>query len=139
MHLVMKLSKLCNLRCTYCYEYAELANKERMAIESIDYFFNSVAQNVLKRGNNVPVDLILHGGEPLLLPREYLRAVGALREKHFASNGITNTVAVQSNLFRSLRRRSIYWGNWTFSSECLWTYSAISASTSRDATPRTKS
>ena len=99
MHLVMKLSKLCNLRCTYCYEYAELANKERMPIESIDHFFNSVAQNVLKRGNNVPVDLILHGGEPLLLPREYLRAVGALREKHFTSNGITNTVAVQSNLF----------------------------------------
>jgi len=32
----MKLSKLCNLRCTYCYEYEELAQKARMPLEGID-------------------------------------------------------------------------------------------------------
>ena len=32
---VMKISKYCNLRCTYCYEYNELGNKERMSLDHI--------------------------------------------------------------------------------------------------------
>lgn len=99
MHLVMKLSKLCNLRCTYCYEYPELANKERMPLAGIEFFFRSVAEAVLARGNKIPVHLVLHGGEPLLLPREYLQAVADLRDKYFAENGIRHSTAVQTNLF----------------------------------------
>jgi len=35
MFFVMKVSKLCNLRCTYCYEYDELANRERMSLDQL--------------------------------------------------------------------------------------------------------
>jgi len=38
MHFVLKLSKLCNLRCTYCYEYDELAVKDRMPREGLEFF-----------------------------------------------------------------------------------------------------
>ena len=100
MHLVMKLSKLCNLRCTYCYEYDELANKERMPLDGIEYFFKSASQYVLSSENHIPIHLVLHGGEPLLLPHEYLRAVCALRDKYFGSSGIIHSTAVQTNLFK---------------------------------------
>ena len=98
MNIVMKLSKLCNLRCTYCYEYAELANKERMPIESIEYFFKSIAQYA-SRHPGIPIHLILHGGEPLLLPHEYLRTVCALRDRYLASEGVRLKTSVQSNLY----------------------------------------
>jgi uncharacterized protein len=98
MNFVLKLSKLCNLRCTYCYEYAELANKERMPLESVEYLFKSIAQYAARRPA-MPVNLILHGGEPLLLPREYLRAVGALRDRVLIGAGVPTRTSVQSNLF----------------------------------------
>ncbi len=100
MHLVMKLSKLCNLRCTYCYEYDELSHKEQMPLDGIEFFFKSVAEYVLSRNHPIPIDLVLHGGEPLLLPPDYLRAVCTLRDKYFGANGIAHTTAVQSNLFQ---------------------------------------
>jgi uncharacterized protein len=65
----------------------------------IEYFFRNVAEHMLTRGKSMPIHLILHGGEPLLLPRDYLRAVAALRDKYLGSNGILSTTAVQSNLF----------------------------------------
>jgi uncharacterized protein len=98
MNFVIKLSKLCNLRCTYCYEYAELANKERMPLEGIEFLFRSIAQYTAKHPG-VPVHLILHGGEPLLLPHEYLRAVGKLRDEYLVRMGVETKTSVQSNLY----------------------------------------
>jgi len=98
MNFVIKLSKLCNLRCTYCYEYAELANKERMPLEDIAFLFRSIAQYAAKHPG-IPIHLILHGGEPLLLPREYLRAVGKLRDDYLLKAGVQAKTSVQSNLF----------------------------------------
>jgi uncharacterized protein len=98
MNFVIKLSKLCNLRCTYCYEYAELANKERMSLAGIEFLFRSIAQYAAEHPG-VPIHLILHGGEPLLLPREYLRAVGKLRDEYLLKAGVQTKTSVQSNLY----------------------------------------
>lgn len=87
MYIVMKLSKMCNLRCTYCYEYDELSNKERMPLDGIEYFFKSLSEYVLSRGNYFPIHLVFHGGEALLLPHEYLRAVCSIAEKYLGANG----------------------------------------------------
>lgn len=96
----MKLSKMCNLRCTYCYEYDELANKERMPLDGIEYFFKNLSNYVLSCGNYFPIHLVFHGGEALLLPHEYLRAVCSFAEKYLSHNGIKYDIAVQSNLFK---------------------------------------
>ncbi|HRD75742.1 MAG TPA: hypothetical protein PK264_07380 [Hyphomicrobiaceae bacterium] len=37
--IVVKISKYCNLRCTYCYEFKDLANKARMSLDKIDRMF----------------------------------------------------------------------------------------------------
>lgn len=100
MQLIMKLSKLCNLRCVYCYEYDELAKKDRMSLEDIEFFFKHLSTYVLNRGNDVPVRLIMHGGEALLLPHEYLRSICQLRDRYFTANSIVCSTSVQSNLFK---------------------------------------
>lgn len=100
MHIIIKLSKLCNLRCTYCYEYAELANKERMPLAGIEYFFQNLADYVKQRQDQRPIHLILHGGEALLLPESYLREFCELERRYLGEAGIEYTTSVQSNLVK---------------------------------------
>ena len=33
VHWIVKASKLCNLRCLYCYEWNELGNRARLSLE----------------------------------------------------------------------------------------------------------
>ncbi|AUC61010.1 uncharacterized protein AA637_07525 [Cyanobacterium sp. HL-69] len=99
MHFVMKLSKLCNLRCNYCYEYEELDNKERMPLEGLDFFFRNLAIYLKSQPvENRVVNFILHGGEALLLPHSYLRAFREIQKKYLDSAGLEYTNGVQSNL-----------------------------------------
>jgi uncharacterized protein len=100
MHFVMKLSKLCNLRCTYCYEYEELGNKDRMPMEGLAYFFRNLADYLQAQPERTPLHFILHGGEALLLPHSYLREFRNLQRQYLDQAGIEYTVAVQSNLVK---------------------------------------
>ncbi|MEA5593511.1 radical SAM protein [Rivularia sp. UHCC 0363] len=108
MHFIIKLSKLCNLRCNYCYEYAELANKERMPLEKVEFFFRGLAEYINFQPNpeEFKPHFILHGGEPLLLPPDYLRTLVQIQEKYLTSEGIEYSNSVQSNLV-NLPQRTI--------------------------------
>lgn len=56
---VMKISKYCNLRCNYCYEYNELGNKQRMSLDLISRIFENIARNADEFES---VSFIWHGG-----------------------------------------------------------------------------
>jgi uncharacterized protein len=105
---VVKASKLCNLRCRYCYEFPNLANRERMSMETWRALLEVAKQQRLdsatRRGEMPLVTrFIWHGGEPLLLPRDYFDAVLALQRSVFGdaamqSGEVRN--ALQTNLYR---------------------------------------
>jgi uncharacterized protein len=100
MFFVMKVSKLCNLRCVYCYEYDELALRDRMPLTELTVFFASVSDFYLRRGWRRTLVFVLHGGEPLLLPDTYLRGfVQALRDT-LGRDGVPYRISVQTNLTR---------------------------------------
>jgi sulfatase maturation enzyme AslB (radical SAM superfamily) len=42
MQIVVKVSKLCNLRCEYCYEYPELGNRAAMSREQLAAMYRSL-------------------------------------------------------------------------------------------------
>lgn len=98
MNFVIKLSKLCNLRCTYCYEYEELANKDRMSLENLDFFFKNLAPYLQQKSVKTPVKFILHGGEPLLLPDSYLQSLRDIQKKYLEPAGIIYQNLLQTNL-----------------------------------------
>jgi len=104
MHFVLKLSKLCNLRCTYCYEYDELAVKDRMPREGLEFFIAGVADFALQqRARGLPPSefrFVFHGGEPLLLPDEYLAALRDYQCKFLDPHNIPYGNILQTNLFR---------------------------------------
>lgn len=97
---VLKIHSRCNLSCTYCYVY-ELADqswREKPRIISP----NTLRQAALRIAEHVAVhrlpavELILHGGEPLLCGESFIRAaVALLRESVPAETKIS--VRLQTN------------------------------------------
>jgi uncharacterized protein len=98
---VVKPSTFCNLRCEYCYEWDGLADRHAMSLDEWRSLFRSVRDyhrlQAAKRGD-VQTNIVLHGGEPLVLPVEYLRQVFELGAE--LGRDIRSKMLVQTNLFK---------------------------------------
>lgn len=95
---ILKIHSRCNLSCSYCYVY-EMADQSwrglprRMSAAVADKAVQRIAEHAGRHGL-ASVDVILHGGEPLLAGAEWLdQLVGSLR----ASVPAQVNVAVQTN------------------------------------------
>lgn len=108
---VIKLSKLCNMRCSYCYEWNELGNPARMPISTWQNVLDAMAEHsqvrLARRQTSPPASLgeklhnlvVLHGGEPLTLPTSYLQEVLArYAASARADPNSSYSLHVQSNL-----------------------------------------
>lgn len=85
VQFVVKISKLCNLRCRYCYELPELGNREVMSRESLRRMYAHIRGYYEARdradGMRTELRFIWHGGEPLLVdPQVYWDTFGDQRE-----------------------------------------------------------
>jgi uncharacterized protein len=96
----MKLSKLCNLRCSYCYEYDELGDPGRMPLDRLDWFFAGLAEHYQAAAWRFKVHFVLHGGEPLLLPERYLRDLVESMRRRLGGAGVPFECSLQTNLTR---------------------------------------
>jgi len=95
---ILKVHSRCNLSCTYCYVY-EMADQgwqglpKHMSLPVAGKAVERIAEHV--KGHDLSsVDVILHGGEPLLAGAEWLSSlVGLLRSRVPAQVNVT----VQTN------------------------------------------
>jgi uncharacterized protein len=81
---VWKIHSRCNLNCTYCYMY-NLADRgwvdqpKMMSLETAEAAARRMRDHCLRHGRS-RINIALHGGEPLLVGPEHLRAIiGILR------------------------------------------------------------
>ncbi|HEX6627327.1 MAG TPA: radical SAM protein [Gemmatimonadaceae bacterium] len=103
---VVKVSKLCNLRCRYCYEWNELHRTNRIELSEWEHLLSAIRKYHERRsaevGGDFKTTIIWHGGEPLLLPLSYMRSVFEMQHQMlgglFESGAVVN--ALQSNLYR---------------------------------------
>jgi uncharacterized protein len=96
IQLVVKISKYCNLRCAYCYEFNELSNKSRMSLKNIEHMLRNL-HSAVELGQISGIEFIWHGGEPFLIPLQYYRAIGALQQEIFPDRDTYQNM-VQTNL-----------------------------------------
>ena len=105
---VVKASKLCNLRCSYCYEWDELAEPARMSLECWEGVLTAVRDHLESasswawHGGVVQADVIWHGGEPMLLPESSFKAVLDLQRRIFPEEWLANGTVrntMQTNLY----------------------------------------
>lgn len=93
---VVKLSKLCNLRCQYCYEFEQLSDPARMSHGQLSTLFDHVAAHAAATGETQ--QFVWHGGEPLALPASYYYTLFQLQKNAFAARArFRNTI--QTNLY----------------------------------------
>ncbi len=93
---VIKISKYCNLRCDYCYEYPHLGNKARMSLEQLRALFENIAASADELSLR-ELNFIWHGGEPFLVPIAVYERIDGLQKEIFGSR-IKYFNTVQTNL-----------------------------------------
>jgi uncharacterized protein len=104
VEFVMKISKRCNLRCQYCYEFAQLDSRERMSLDSIQRAYRHVADWAGQFSTPTVVDFVWHGGEPLLFPPEFFTATFEHQRAIFGDDiAVRNTVQTNLTVLDSAR------------------------------------
>src|SRR5262249_14584919 len=93
---VVKISKYCNLRCSYCYEFADLGKKGRMSLDQLRAMFQNI-EGYVTANQYVQIELVWHGGEPFLIPLDYYDEIAKLQKDIF-SDRVKVSNGVQTNL-----------------------------------------
>jgi uncharacterized protein len=96
---VVKVSKLCNLRCRYCYEFSKLSDPSSISVDQLAKFFTSLDEYYRDLPYDVRIRFVWHGGEPLLVPPDYYWRAFELQQQIF-SRSIEVQNSVQTNLTR---------------------------------------
>lgn len=106
--LIMKLTRLCNLRCTYC-------NSWRSGPGQVMSFATlaSATRNVITNNNVESVDFVWHGGEVTLLPPSSLETAIWLQERYrrphvnIANSIQTNATRLSEEWLKMLRKYGV--------------------------------
>ena len=69
MQFIIKVTSACNLSCTYCSE--GLRQLENLNIETYKRFVDGIPK-LLRHVGHKNVDIIWHGGEPLLIGKQWI-------------------------------------------------------------------
>ena len=83
IQLVVKISKYCNLRCDYCYEFNELSDKTRISLANIERMLRNL-RSAIDAGKISGIEFIWHGGEPFLISLDYYRKIGEFQGEIFS-------------------------------------------------------
>lgn len=94
MVVIMKATRLCNLRCTYCHSWKEGPNQV-MGFAVLA----KVTHDALRRPEVKHVDFCWHGGEVTLLPISFFKKAVWLQQR-FRREGQTITNSIQTNATR---------------------------------------
>ncbi len=90
IQLIIKVTNGCNLRCKYCYNAAKEFKHEVISLDKIEKMFHLVA-------DYDRVDVLFHGGEPMLASKDFYKQVFELEKKVAVQTGVTFTNQIQTN------------------------------------------
>lgn len=101
VQFVVKVSKLCNLRCKYCYEYPHLGDRRAMTLDQLRRLYRNVAHyyRVMDARDlqRTEIRIIWHGGEPLLQSPDFFWETFADQLEIFGAD-LERLNLVQTNL-----------------------------------------
>ncbi|MFJ5991454.1 radical SAM protein [Lentzea sp. NPDC092896] len=94
--LIVKASRQCNLRCTYCHDWR--SHSDSMPFSTLA----EMTWRALRATGTDRVEFIWHGGEPLLLgPSFYAKAIGLQQEFRADRHRITNSLQTNGTLLNA--------------------------------------
>lgn len=90
IQLIIKVTNGCNLRCKYCYNAAKEFKHEVISLDKVEKMFGLVA-------DFDQVDVIFHGGEPMLASKDFYTKVLELEKKVSVQTGVKFSNQIQTN------------------------------------------
>jgi uncharacterized protein len=115
IEIICYTSKLCNLRCRYCYELPLLSDKRRMSMPSIEAMFRNFKGFFDAVEEPLTVSFQWHGGEPLLIEPSFYWEIFETQKRVFAgvpyqiSNGVQSNFTVLDEERIKLLREGFEW------------------------------
>lgn len=91
MTIIVLTGSSCNINCNYCYVTASRQNIKKIPVERIPALIRNCAIGFDR------VEFCWHGGEPLLVGKEFYRAVIAAQKKESEKRKVTFVNGIQSN------------------------------------------
>jgi radical SAM protein with 4Fe4S-binding SPASM domain len=92
----LKPTNYCNVGCSHCYLPEEVrANKHKMDEATLHKVMQFLKEMQIK-GKHDQIFLLWHGGEPLILSKDYFEMAGSIVDQYFSSNELIE--AVQTSL-----------------------------------------
>lgn len=96
--IILKPTEACNSRCIYCQVVKkQTPGPKQMTFETLELFFRRVNEFLLERPQE-DLEVIWHGGEPLLLGPGYFERARRYQEKHCAQTASRIRHSIRSNL-----------------------------------------
>lgn len=101
--LILKLTSICNLNCSYCYMF-NLADKTHMRVSNfmpleIALLTLERVSSYLRKNGSQKFHIILHGGEPTLWPLRHFSAF-LNRVTELNNEGLELSVGIQTNCYQ---------------------------------------
>lgn len=97
MTIIMKPTYACNAACAYCYAAKEEQNKF-MSVDNLEKVFKNISKDISAYNKRNGLKFLWHGGEPLVMGKNFYKEVIRLSDKYFSQKGIRCTHQLQSNL-----------------------------------------
>jgi uncharacterized protein len=98
---IVKIASVCNLNCTYCFVYNKADARWRrqpkqMSVAVMRKTAARIVEHCKSNGKDA-VELIFHGGEPLIGGLKHLEGLVGAIESEFAESGVNYRLNMQSN------------------------------------------
>lgn len=106
MDFTIFVTSKCNLKCKYCYEGNEKSNKN-MTVETADKTIDFMVKRVKNSDIKRPVNVVFHGGEPLLnfeLIKYMLRHITEKIDRKIIFNITTNGTIITDEIVEYISR-----------------------------------
>ncbi len=91
IHVILKATESCNLRCRYCYNCDSQYSGELLSRERLEKLFRLLVSAYDR------VNIVWHGGEPLLCGIDYMRFAVELEEELYRDTGTPFSNSIQTN------------------------------------------
>lgn len=89
--VIIKPTNACNLRCSYCYNDYDNFSTHKMSVSMFQDFLDLLSQEYKN------IRFIWHGGEPLLMGREFYERCFAIQKKYITERNISIQNSIQTN------------------------------------------
>ncbi|MHC9542058.1 MAG: radical SAM protein [Vulcanimicrobiota bacterium] len=95
--IIMKATEQCNGSCAYCDVVRKKHEVEVMPLETLEFVFRRINEYLLESDDG-KLQLVWHGGEPLLLGADYFKYALEYQHRHCEDTSSRIEHALQSNL-----------------------------------------